>query len=122
MLWVGKYSSKAFWIKDVWQPDQICTAISFYISAEETAKISLDLYTRSCHLIAQLHTHPGTAFHSHTDDIGSMLLFDGQLSIVIPHYGFVDPLDVDQWKVYKKSSNHWAPVRIKEVKSLFQIL
>jgi len=34
---------------------------------------------------AQIHTHPGIAFHSATDDVGAVAVHDGFLSIVIPY-------------------------------------
>jgi hypothetical protein len=36
---------------------------------------------------AQVHTHPGAAFHSTRDDRGAVAAHDGFLSIVVPDFG-----------------------------------
>ncbi|OLS16591.1 MAG: hypothetical protein HeimC3_53370 [Candidatus Heimdallarchaeota archaeon LC_3] len=73
-------------------------------------------------LIAQLHTHPKNAFHSHVDDKGSMLLIDGQFSIVIPYFGYIHHDDIEKWKVYRKSGDQWRFIESQEVVQLFQII
>ncbi len=39
------------------------------------------------HVQAQVHTHPGSAFHSATDDMWPMVGTVGFLSIVVPRFG-----------------------------------
>lgn len=36
---------------------------------------------------ARIHSHPGLAFHSRTDDANPILTFEGALSIVVPYFG-----------------------------------
>ena len=38
-------------------------------------------------LLAQLHTHPGPAFHSEADDRLALPRHTGAISIVVPHFG-----------------------------------
>lgn len=37
--------------------------------------------------VARIHSHPGTAFHSPTDDANPVLTHNGALSIVVPFFG-----------------------------------
>ena len=122
IIWVGKRENNNFIIEDVWLPDQECTMISFYIPSHETHNISKELYNKNLELIAQLHTHPTNAFHSPIDDRGSMLLFNGQLSIVIPNFGDIEMINTDNWRVYRQFESDWGLLQSKEVKKLFQII
>lgn len=37
--------------------------------------------------VARVHSHPGCAFHSKTDDRNPAVRYEGALSIVVPYYG-----------------------------------
>ena len=58
-----------------------------HLDIAATANIANQIRERGELLLAQLHTHPGTAFHSSVDDRGSISERRGFLSIVVPHYG-----------------------------------
>jgi hypothetical protein len=47
----------------------------------------LDLAARKTGVRVQVHTHPGAAFHSPTDDAYPMIHTPGFLSLVIPRFG-----------------------------------
>lgn len=36
---------------------------------------------------ARIHSHPGEAFHSSTDDRNPVITFEGAISIVVPYFG-----------------------------------
>jgi len=69
------------------RPDAVTTRGSFHIPASEMAKV-VALATRlRFAIIAQVHTHPGEAFHSEGDQEGANIRYNGFFSLVIPEYG-----------------------------------
>lgn len=69
------------------RPRAFTTAGSFDIPASEMAKVvglALDL---DLEIVAQVHTHPRSAFHSDGDEDGANIRYPGYFSIVVPDYG-----------------------------------
>jgi proteasome lid subunit RPN8/RPN11 len=60
--------------------------------------------------VARIHSHPGAAFHSSTDDRNPALSFDGALSIVVPYFGLGLRSGLDNCAVYVLRSLLWAEV------------
>ena len=58
-----------------------------HLDIHATAYIAGQVIARGEFLFAQLHTHPGRAFHSQIDDHGSISQRRGFLSIVVPQLG-----------------------------------
>ena len=67
---------------------------STYMSLEDGARMISEMRKRGLYLIAQIHSHPGSAFHSAIDDTHAFALYEGFLSIVVPNFGKegMDPL------------------------------
>ena len=122
VVWFGQFYGLKMHIIEAYMPLQYNTELSFYIPADEVHRMNLHAYNSGLMLMAQLHTHPGEAFHSSHDDSGSILVFDGQFSIVIPDYGNIDPLRLPLWAVYRKENDMWVYVPTKEVETIFQIV
>ncbi|MFQ5981431.1 MAG: hypothetical protein ACE5OZ_25085 [Candidatus Heimdallarchaeota archaeon] len=122
-LWVGEEKEKRFEIKEVWFPEQRNGCITYDIPSTEVHRINVKLNREKYSAIAQLHTHPGAAFHSSVDDEFAILAIPGSLSIVIPDFGFLSSTkDLDQWVVYKLIDNSWIAQSETEVRGLFQII
>lgn len=51
--------------------------------------------------IAQIHSHPRSAFLSHIDAERPFVAVPGFLSIVVPSFGFVDLADVSLWRAFE---------------------
>lgn len=68
----------------VWHPKHLATAIGYDVPEDEIHRLHEYLYRERKAVIAQLHTHPGSAFHSPTDDHWPMIHSRGFLSIVVP--------------------------------------
>lgn len=67
-------------------------------------------------LAAQVHTHPGEAYHSITDDALPIVTIVGGLSVVIPDFASAATKSRDRWAWYQLSANaRWEPLsrRIK---------
>lgn len=121
-LWIGKKNNNIFEITDVWFPKQENTPISYEVSEDEEFRINLQLSKENKTIIAQIHTHPGEAFHSNTDNEGSALSLPGSLSIVIPDFGFIEPNNLDDWKVFQYIHEKWIILSNQEVKGIFKII
>lgn len=57
------------------------------LTGEESRWLLRRLRDRDEKLLAQVHSHPGDAFHSHGDDRHATSYHPGAYSIVIPNYG-----------------------------------
>lgn len=60
--------------------------------------------------VARIHSHPGSAFHSDTDDRNPALTFDGALSIVVPYFGLGLRNGLDACVLYQLRTGRWVLV------------
>lgn len=81
------------------------------ISAATTASVLIGLDERDLVPVVQLHTHPRKAFLSDEDAIRPLVAVPGFISIVIPHFGFVDLTDVALWSAHE----YGGPERWREL-------
>lgn len=85
------------------RPVATTSAGSFQISAVEMARVIAVASRLDLEIVAQVHTHPGEAYHSQGDEEGARIRYDGYISLVIPDYGVRLPR-LDQAAVYSFSS------------------
>ncbi len=79
------------------------------------------LYERRLTLLLQVHSHPGEAYHSSTDDRFPIVTINGGLSIVVPDFGF-GSFSIDDWAVYRLAAGGaWKEVDKATTRSTFQI-
>lgn len=121
-IWVGTQKDNVFTISDVWFPEQTNNTISYEVSEDEEFRINVELNKQGLTTIAQIHTHPGSAFHSEVDDDWPSVFLPGSLSVVIPDFGFIKIDDVASWEVYRYDEKDWRHITKPEVQKLFQIL
>jgi hypothetical protein len=60
--------------------------------------------------VARIHSHPGPAFHSETDDDNPVLTHEGALSIVAPWFGLGLRRGLSACAVYEHHSGIWKSV------------
>lgn len=58
--------------------------------------------------VARIHSHPGAAFHSATDDQNPALTFEGALSIVAPFFGLGLREGYERCAVYYRREGRWV--------------
>jgi len=56
---------------------------------------------------ARIHSHPGPAFHSATDDDNPGLRYEGALSIVVPFYGLGLRTGLEACGVFVRRGRRW---------------
>jgi hypothetical protein len=67
-------------------PNHESNAFGYSVDSDWLSKFFLDLYEEHRSARAQIHTHPGAAFHSVTDDKHALVPAPGFISIVIPDF------------------------------------
>jgi proteasome lid subunit RPN8/RPN11 len=85
VLWLGR-REQVVRILEVYVPLQHAASDYFRIPREGMS--ALLEYLRSKRLVAaaQVHTHPGRAFHSAADDAWALVRHEGALSFVVPRF------------------------------------
>lgn len=68
-------------------PEAHTTYGSFEVSSVAMAQIVRSAAKLNLQVVAQVHTHPGLAFHSQGDEEGARIKYNGYVSIVLPSYG-----------------------------------
>lgn len=94
----------------------------YTVDGDELYKINVWLYQNRLTLISQIHSHPGAAYHSDTDDAFPIVAVNGGLSIVIPDFGHGE-FSIDDWAVYRLiPGNGWVEQSNKQVNELIKIV
>jgi hypothetical protein len=114
VLWVGQQQDTLFHVtqlivpkqRGLRTPDGLCAVVD----GDELARLNMHLYRNSLDLVAQVHTHPGGAYHSETDDKYAIATTIGCFSIVIPNFAVQD-FALAQCAVYRvDSAGRWNEV------------
>jgi hypothetical protein len=103
-LWAGIREGNTFFIKRTIIPQQDAGSIEdgliYVVRGEELHRIALDLFDSGMQLIAQIHSHPGEAYHSKTDDAYPIVTVVGGISVVVPNFA-IGGLNLKEWAVYR---------------------
>ena len=103
----GRYECVLFWVASVSDrsrvilvehPAHTATRDGYSVDGDWLTRLWERIATDDTRVVAQVHTHPGVAFHSRTDDAFPALSTPGFMSIVIPRYATED-LDLGSWFV-----------------------
>jgi hypothetical protein len=77
-------------------PDGICVTVP----SEELHRLNVALYKNKLTLLAQVHSHPGRAYHSEMDDRYAIATQVGSLSLVVPDFA-VRPFSLSDCAIYR---------------------
>jgi hypothetical protein len=109
-LWAGQHDGETFQVQTCIVPRQqghrTAHGLAVTVSGDELREINLALYRASLRLVAQIHSHPATAYHSDTDDRYSMVTALGSLSIVAPDFA-TGPFEHDELAIYRLTRRPW---------------
>lgn len=90
-LWSGMRDGDTFLVADVHVPRQVSykldTGLCVRVDGPELHRLNVWLYEARQVVGVQIHSHPGDAYHSETDDAYPIATLDGSLSIVLPSFG-----------------------------------
>ncbi len=92
------------------------------IDGDELFRLNVWLHKVGLQLIAQIHSHPGSAYHSSTDDDMSVVTRVGALSIVVPDFA-AGAFELSAISVHRLSKvGNWKKLSKKEKTQLLQIV
>lgn len=124
-LWVGQPSGNTVMLTRLFVPEQVCVqteeGVAVYLTekAHYTLTDSLDESER---FYARIHSHPGTAYHSETDDANAVLTHRGAISIVVPDFA-VEPIDLARCAVYRlEHGQGWLRLSAHDIAETFRII
>lgn len=87
VVWSGVLEKDARIVRTCLHPRQRCTVVGVDVPIEEAQRINEVLNEMDETLLAQIHSHPGDAFHSYTDNNFAITFTLGFVSIVVPFFG-----------------------------------
>lgn len=123
VLWSGKkMNNEIAAIKSCIHPQQNCTPVSFEVSLDESQRINVLLEHRKEIIIAQVHSHPGIAFHSATDDNFPFTFTIGLFSIVAPNFCKKGLRNLQQCRIWEHIGfGKWRELKSREIEERFII-
>ncbi|TIQ37179.1 MAG: hypothetical protein E5X48_07400 [Mesorhizobium sp.] len=83
VLWLGKGTDR---IDELYEPRQRTRADQFYFDRQSMQMLFAHLREKRLRVLAQVHSHPGRAFHSEADDEWAIVRHAGALSLVLPRF------------------------------------
>jgi hypothetical protein len=107
VYWTGPLSQPGL-VDLVVHPVHVATPFGYQVDSSWVTAFFVQLYEERRSARVQVHTHPGAAWHSNTDDRFALAPAPGFLSLVIPDYG-TGPVTLDN--AYLTEMNHageWA--------------
>jgi hypothetical protein len=124
-LWAGKHTAGIFTVERAIIPSQKAfrteQGLLYTVGPEELHRINVWLYENQMTLIAQIHSHPGAAYHSETDDSYPIVTTVGALSLVVPDFARA-PFELENCAVYRLFSGRgWVELSTTEAEQLIQI-
>ena len=125
VLWLGCRNGGSVLIKEAYRPLQTAKVDMFYIPPEGMDALHAKLRQHRYMVVAQVHSHPGQAFHSRTDDLWAIGCHEGALSVVVPDFAIETTVEtfLEDAKVYRFSADaQWIEVLRPELeKSCLQV-
>lgn len=106
VLWLGRRRDGGLVVEQAYRPQQHAKADMFHIPREGMAALHAELRRGRLMVAAQVHSHPGEAFHSLADDRWAIVRHEGALSLVVPDFAAHTRLEnfLDLTKVFRFSA------------------
>lgn len=107
VLWLGQRADDHIQVTDAYQPLHTSKADMFHITPAGMNALHNELRNRRRMVAAQVHTHPGRAYHSKADDRWAIVRHVGALSLVVPDFAFDTTVEsfLETVKVYRFSED-----------------
>jgi proteasome lid subunit RPN8/RPN11 len=122
MLWLGQPGRDKIEVMKAYRPTQNARADMFHIPRSGMSALYEELRRHRLMVAAQVHSHPGEAFHSEADDKWAIVRHQGALSLVVPKFALVTTVSsfLEDTKVYQFSSGaRWTEVPRPELEQLW---
>ena len=124
-LWAGTQQDTVFEVLATIVPRQTGSVsdsgLAVVVDADELFRLNVWLYENAMQLVAQLHSHPGAAYHSETDDTFPIMARLGGFSLVLPDFA-TRPFDLREIATYRLlPGSGWCLVPAEESMYTFVI-
>lgn len=125
-LWAGRQEGTVFQVLETLIPVQraisgdsgVCVAVD----SEELFRLNVYLHDRELSLVAQLHSHPGRAYHSDTDNAFPIATTAGALSLVVPDFA-KNPFSIHGCAVYRLGPDRrWVALAAHNAEELIHLV
>jgi hypothetical protein len=125
VLWLGSVEGTFARVSRAIVPEQNPirseSGVGYFVEGATLFDLNRALSTTGLRLIAQVHSHPGEAYHSDADDRYAIVTAEGGLSLVVPNFGRA-PLDPNFWAIYRLKQGVWNELSPDEVASLITMV
>lgn len=112
VLWSSRVGPNDCTISTVHVPKQtsytLPSGLLVRVDGAELHRFNTWLFEHDERLVAQVHAHPGQAYHSETDDTFPIVTAEGGLSIVVPDFAAVG-LEDPATAIYRLRDGDWKP-------------
>lgn len=125
VLWAGQRTGRNVGVDTAIVPAQHAirreTEVGVMVPGEELHRINVWLHRNERLLLAQVHSHPGAAYLSDTDEAFTVVAVVGGLSIIIPDFARrgLNLRDVAAYRL--DADGHWAYVAAAELERLVEL-
>lgn len=117
VLWLGKVSDGVATVVEAFVPDQHPirdeTGVGYFVDGESLFALNVHLHREGLLLLAQVHSHPGEAYHSSADDRYAIVTTEGGYSLVAPDFGAA--FAIPSCAIYRLEDGEWGPLPEREV-------
>ena len=123
ILWAGVPGSHTVTVSRIVVPQYTSTLVRFEVPLEERRKLAERLGEHGEIVLAQLHTHPGAAFHSAADDRLALPRHTGAISIVVPCFAEDWRGNLGETSVnIHRGGGVWSELSDSEIQALFEVI
>jgi hypothetical protein len=124
VLWIGQRQRQHVEILGEYVPRQIAYrsehGVAVQIPDDEIARIIAWL-PEGLAVACRVHSHPGEAYHSDTDDLNALLSHAGAISIVVPNFAR-DTLHLERCSVNELDDTfRWRELTARQTRNRFTV-
>ncbi|WP_237478594.1 Mov34/MPN/PAD-1 family protein [Lichenibacterium dinghuense] len=125
VAWSGVQDGSRFLVRTATAPRQrgirTSDGVCVVVDGDELHRLNVETFKRGERLFAQVHSHPGRAYHSEMDDRYAIVTSPGGLSLVVPDFA-VRPFAVGECAVLRLSSDGgWREVGARRAAGLISL-
>jgi hypothetical protein len=124
-LWLGRPASNLVEITRFFAPEQDAMKGPHGVSVALTQRAHYALTDElrpGERFYVRIHSHPGRAYHSPTDDANAVLTHEGAISIVVPNFASA-PIDLARCAIYRlEHGAGWLPLKPVAVALVFKVV
>ncbi len=124
VLWLGIIENDLAKVQVALTPPQESVSsergVGYFVTGDTLFQLNKTLSEMGLRLIAQVHSHPGEAYHSEADDRYAIVTAEGGFSLVVPNFGDA-PAEPASWADYRLLDSEWHRIPYSEARAFFVI-